>query len=76
MSELAESCNFGTDKEEQIKDASVIDIADKEVSLELQMDSELTPRKKYSNSSWLSAYWGAKYRSGNSRGSCWWSVSI
>lgn len=59
MSELAESYNFGTDKE-QIKDASVIDIADKEVSLELQMDSELTLRKKYSNSSWLSAYWGAK----------------
>ena len=51
LSELAEPCNFGTDKEEQIKNGSVIDIADKKVSLELQMNSELTLRKRYANRS-------------------------
>lgn len=41
LAELAELCDSGTDKVEQIKGASVIDIADKKVSLKLQMDLEL-----------------------------------
>lgn len=45
QSELAEPCSFWIDKEEQIKDAFAIDIADKEMSLKLQMDSELTLKK-------------------------------
>lgn len=39
LSELSESCSFVTDKEEQIKDASVMDITGKKVSLELQVQS-------------------------------------
>jgi len=47
LSELAEACKFGTDKNKLKM------LADREVSLELQTDSEL--RKRHANSPRLSA---------------------
>lgn len=40
--ELAEYCEFGASKEEQIRDRVVIGIADRDVSQRLQMEPELT----------------------------------
>lgn len=39
--ELAEYCEFGASKEEQIRDRDVIGIADRDVSQRLQMEPEL-----------------------------------
>ena len=42
LSDLAEHCEFGTHREEQIRDRIVIGILDKSLSQKLQMKSDLT----------------------------------
>ena len=42
--ELAENCDFGAQKDEQMRDRVVIGIRDKQVSQKLQMRSDLTLR--------------------------------
>lgn len=43
--ELAEHCDFGDTKEEQVRDRIVIGIADSDVSQKLQLDPDLTLEK-------------------------------